>query len=158
VTRKERRELQAIAAFLRSLEICWPTDPLQIVVQHTFMKWAVAVLEGRDPNEGRRTRASNETLEYFGKLTEELKTAQAKLVTEGKEDPSLTTIFERMSKRHFPFVEPDSLRRQRDRIKRQVGKSAAGEAAFDAALKNMLAEIEIAMAEFRANGEPDREP
>jgi hypothetical protein len=149
--REERRELQAIAYFLRSLDVRWPTDPLQIVLQLGFIEWALAVLEGRDPK-GRPGRDWKETREGFVKLTKQFKTAQAKLVTEGKEDPSSTAIFQRMSESHFPPVAPDSLRKDWDSIKHELAKKLAGKPTFDAAFKETLAQVETVVTEVGSQG------
>src|SRR5947208_1433452 len=72
MTRKERREFQVIAAYLRTLRVELPTDPLQLMLHWGFYGWALDRLEGRGTR-GRPRHHSQRPAEQFYELFKQYK-------------------------------------------------------------------------------------
>jgi hypothetical protein len=130
MNRKERQELRHIAAWLKTIRVELPTEPMDLMLHASFYEWAINVLEGKRPGAPKKGEPPRVT---FLKMMERYHVARASLIAEGHENPSLTKIFERM--RGGFAQSDDATRKSWDRAQR----AALSDPLFLAACEEVVA-------------------
>jgi hypothetical protein len=115
MNRKERAELRAIAAWLKTIRIELPSEPLDLALHASFYKWAIEILEGKKAGQPKKHENPRVSLIQFMK---QFKQAQDALIAEGDSKPTQERIYKRM--RGDRVTEADAVRKHRERLERQV--------------------------------------
>ena len=85
MNRKERAELRAIAAWLKTIRIELPSEPLDLALHVSFAEFAIQVLEGKKAGQPKKQENPRVALIQFMK---QFKQAQDALIAEGDSKPT----------------------------------------------------------------------
>jgi len=118
MNRKERNELRAIAAWLKTIRIELPSEPLDLLLHASFYGWAIEILEGKKA--GQPKKHENPRIAFI-EMMKQFKQARDALIAEGDSKPTQAQIYKRLRGDGVIGDTPgDAVRKRWERLKRQV--------------------------------------
>src|SRR5262245_28493415 len=118
MNRKERNELRAIAAWLKTTRIELPSEPLDLMLHASFYGWAIEILEGKKA--GQPKKLENPRVAFIEMMKQFIQARDA-IIAEGDSKPTQKRIYKRMRGDGVIGNTPgDAVRKRWERLERQA--------------------------------------